>query len=75
MCLKFGVPVIELRLILMNIFNWSEEYFESLEHPKNCEIKKITIAIKDGELKFHLEDKMKIYNREANQNFIPRRQN
>lgn len=65
----------ELRLILMNIFNWSEEYFESLEHPKNCEIKKITISIKDGKLKFHLEIKMKIYNREADPNFIPRRQN
>lgn len=65
----------ELRLILMNIFNWSEEYFESLEHPKNCEIKKITIAIEDGKLRFHLEDKMKIYNREANPNFISRRLN
>lgn len=65
----------ELRLILMNIFNWSEEYFESMEHPKNCEIKKITISIKDGKLKFHLESKMKIYNREADPNFIPRRQN
>lgn len=64
----------ELRLILMNIFNWSEEYFESLEHPKNCEIKKIIIAVEDGELKFHLEGKMKIHNRETDPNFIPRRQ-
>jgi len=65
----------ELRLILMYIFNWSEEYFESLEHPKNCEIKKITRDIEDGEIKFNLEGKMKIYNRESNPNFISRKLN
>jgi broad specificity phosphatase PhoE len=42
----------ELRLILMYIFNWDEKYLESLEHPNNCEIKKITINIKDGEIEF-----------------------
>jgi broad specificity phosphatase PhoE len=29
----------ELRLCMLNLFNWSEEYFESLAYPRNCEFK------------------------------------
>lgn len=62
----------EIRILLKSLFHWSEEYFESLAHPKNCEMKRISLQ-KIGTLT--LLDEMRRNDPSSNINFIPRQNN
>lgn len=59
----------ELRVLLKTLLGWSEDYFESLAHPRNCELKRLTYE--NGT--FHLLDEMRVNDPSANPNFIRRR--
>ena len=59
----------EMRVLLKSLLGWSEEYFESLAHPKHCEIKRV--AYDHGV--FILLDEMKTHDLSANPNFIRRK--
>ncbi len=59
----------EFRVILKTMLGWSEEYFESLAHPRNCEVKRLVCT--DGE--FNLLDEMRVNDPSSNPNFIRRR--
>lgn len=50
----------EMRLLLMALLGWNEEYFESIAHPNNCEEKKLKKK-KDGNYK--LKSKMRKHGR------------
>lgn len=56
----------ELRVLLMLILGWTEEYFESLAHPLHCEIKRIEY----DKNTFRLLDQMNVYDPSRNPNFI-----
>lgn len=60
----------EMRIIMMHMFGWSEDYFESLEHPDRCEFKKI-ILTKDHT--FRLESKMRTFDPLTNTKYILRK--
>ncbi|KKR23673.1 MAG: hypothetical protein UT54_C0041G0008 [Candidatus Daviesbacteria bacterium GW2011_GWB1_39_5] len=60
----------EMRIIMMHMFGWSEDYFESLEHPDRCEVKKI-ILTKDHV--FKLESQMRKFNPYTNTKYILRK--
>lgn len=59
----------EMRVILMHMMGWTEEYFESLAHPNNCEVKKIVFT---DSLAFKLLSQMRIFDPSSNPNFISR---
>lgn len=59
----------EVRVLLKSLFHWTEDYFESLAHPKNCEMKRI--SVKNGDSLFLL-DEMRKHNPSFNINFIQR---
>jgi len=58
----------EFRVLLKSLLWWTEEYFESLAHPHNCELKRL--AYDNG--KFQILDKMRSYDQSKNPNFIQR---
>lgn len=59
----------EMRVLLKSLLNWSEEYFESLAHPRHCELKRV--AYDHGE--FTLLDEMRTHDLSANPNFVRRK--
>ena len=56
------------RVLLKVLLNWTEEYFESLAHPQNCELKRL--IYENGS--FTLLDKMRVIDSSKNPNFIKR---
>ena len=58
----------EFRLILKSLLGWTEEYFESLAHPKHCELKRLSF---DGQT-CTLLDQMRVHDPLQNPNFIRR---
>lgn len=50
----------EMRILLMLLLGWSEDYFETLAHPLNCEYKTLNIT-PDG---LELVEEMRIHNHE-----------
>lgn len=58
----------EMRVLLKSLLDWSEEYFESLAHPKHCEIKRLIL---DGD-KFLFLDEMRKHDLSGNPSFIQR---
>lgn len=58
----------ELRVLLKTLLGWTEDYFESLAHPQNCEMKRITYNNRS----FHLLDEMRVVDQSTNPNFIRR---
>jgi len=58
----------EMRVLLKSLLGWTEEFFESLSHPKHCEIKRLTL---DGE-KFLLLDEMRKHDLSSNPGFVQR---
>lgn len=59
----------EMRVLLKSLLGWAEKYFESLAHPKHCEVKRV--AYDRGT--FILLDEMKTHDLSANPNFIRRK--
>lgn len=59
----------EVRVLLKSLFHWTEDYFESLAHPKNCEMKRV--AVKNGDSLFLL-DEMRKHDPSSNMNFVQR---
>ena len=59
----------EMRVILMQMLGWTEEYFESLAHPNNCEAKKLVLT---SSLAFKLLSEMRTFDPKSNPNFISR---
>ncbi len=59
-----------MRLLLMTIFNWSEEYFENLAHPKHCEFKTLELQSDDT---YKLREGMRIVDHTSNPNFVRRK--
>ena len=59
----------EMRVILMQMLGWTEDYFESLAHPKNCEAKKLVLT---NSLAFELLSEMRTFDQKSNPNFIPK---
>lgn len=60
----------EMRILLMHMLGWNENYFESLAHPDNCEIKELEL---DPSLTFRLNNEMRKLDRSKNPNFIVRK--
>jgi len=58
----------EMRVLLKCLLYWTDEYFESLAHPYNCEMKRITFV----EEKLSLLDEMRKHDLATNKNFIKR---
>lgn len=59
----------EMRVFLMVWFGWSNEYFESLANPKNCEM--VTLHLKpDGS--YQMERELRFYNPASNPNHVAR---
>ncbi|KKU49959.1 MAG: hypothetical protein A3F53_00920 [Candidatus Zambryskibacteria bacterium RIFCSPHIGHO2_12_FULL_48_10] len=58
----------EFRVLLMSLLGWTEEYFESLAHPRHCELKRL--SYRNGT--FSLLDEMRVIDPTANPNFIQR---
>lgn len=49
-----------MRVLLMHLLDWSEDFFDTVAHPLNCEFKKIIIAegksTLDGDIRFVKKD-------------------
>jgi len=60
----------EIRVLLMILLGWDEDYFETLAYPNNCEFKRLDIQ-PDGS--FALIDQMRLHNLSGSPNFIPRK--
>lgn len=49
------------RVLLMHLLNWSEDFFDKVAHPLNCEIKKVIITENnvtlDGDIRFVTKSK------------------
>lgn len=58
----------EMRVLLKTLLGWSEEYFESLAHPRNCEAKRL--VVENGA--YRLLDEMLVHDLTSNTNFIRR---
>lgn len=58
----------EMRVLLKSLLGWTEEYFESLSHPRHCEVKRLAL---DGD-KFLLLDEMRKHDLSGNPSFIQR---
>lgn len=56
----------EMRVLLKSLLGWTEDYFESLAHPKHCEFKRLSF----DKNKFILLDKMRKHDLSKNLNFI-----
>lgn len=59
----------EVRVLLKSLFHWTEDYFESLAHPKNCEMKRVVFE-KNNSLV--LLDEMRKHDPTTNINFVQR---
>lgn len=60
----------EMRVLLKSLLGWSEEYFESLAHPKHCEVKRVVY----DRGAFVLLDEMRVHDLAKNPNFISRKE-
>jgi broad specificity phosphatase PhoE len=60
----------EMRIILMHMLGWDEDYFECLAHPDNCEIKELEL---DPSLTFRMKSEMRKTDCSKNPNFIARK--
>jgi len=58
----------EMRVLLKSLLGWTEDYFESLAHPKHCEVKRLAF---DND-SFILLDEMSKYDHSKNLDFIRR---
>ncbi len=59
----------EVRVLLKSLFFWMEDYFESLAHPKNCEMKRVAFEEANS---FVLLDEMRKHDPKTNTNFVQR---
>jgi broad specificity phosphatase PhoE len=60
----------EMRVVMMHMFGWTEEYFETLAHPNNCEIKHVLLTRLHG---FQLKSTMRQFDPSTVPNYIARR--
>lgn len=58
----------EMRVLLKSLLGWTEEYFESLAHPRHCEVKRL--ALERSEL--ILLDEMRKHDLSKNPDFVQR---
>jgi|GEM_PF-844295 len=61
----------ELRVLLKSLLGWSEDYFETLAHPRHCEVKRVVYD--NGS--FLLLDEMRVHDLRKNPNFVRRQTN
>jgi len=59
----------EMRIFLMVWFGWSEQYFERLANPRNCEMAPMSLQ-SDGS--YVLDEKMRMYDPTSNPNHVSR---
>jgi len=59
----------EMRVILKSLLLWSEEFFESLAHPRNCELKRISFR---EPRTLTLLNEMRRHDPATNPNFVQR---